>query len=92
MFYEHVRHPNRRISYYQTLLTPIWTNVFDGCKLDRDTVSYLRIAGKQIAARQTPKQQTIWTEQDIWNEDVELEEGMLPRVTGRFVKGFPQSY
>ena len=91
LFHEHVRHPLRRASYYQTLLTPIWTNVFDGCKLDRDTVSYIRIAGEkasQVASgRGSTEEHTVWVEQDLSEEDF-AEINLLPRVTGRFVKRY----
>lgn len=48
LFLEHVRARNRFARTLQTLLTPLWSRVADGCHLDRDTLTTIEAAGFQM--------------------------------------------
>jgi SAM-dependent methyltransferase len=48
LFLEHVRARNRFARALQTVLTPLWCRVADGCHLDRDTLSAIAAAGFQV--------------------------------------------
>ena len=47
-FLEHVHAPNPVVARLQSLYTPFWRLVADGCRLDRDTLTTIRAAGFTI--------------------------------------------
>lgn len=49
-FLEHVHSPHPIVARVQSLFTPIWRLVADGCHLDRDTLAAIRAAGFVIGA------------------------------------------
>ena len=51
-FLEHVRSPHAAVGWLQTLLTPIWRMLADGCHMDRDTIHAIRAAGFTITELQ----------------------------------------
>lgn len=48
VLFEHVRMSNRPMAALQTALTPAWSKIADGCRLDRDTAGLVRSAGFSI--------------------------------------------
>ncbi len=47
-FLEHVRAPHPLLAGVQTILTPFWSILADGCHMDRDTIRAIRDAGFTI--------------------------------------------
>lgn len=47
---EHVRSDRPAIAALQHLLSPVWSQIADGCRLDRDSAAAVRAAGFEIEA------------------------------------------
>ncbi|MET3576400.1 methyltransferase domain-containing protein [Bhargavaea ullalensis] len=48
VLFEHVRMPSRPLAALQKKLTPAWSKIADGCRLDRDTAQLVREAGISV--------------------------------------------
>jgi len=80
LIFEHVRSRRSDVAWWQTVLSPIWSLFFDGCKLNRPTDIW-------ISEMKREDESSIWREASIWSYGDEPEEdNMLYHQLGRFVK------
>jgi len=70
LLYEHCLSPVPSSRLYQRIWTPIWTIVFDGCRLDKDTMSWVN--------------QVKWSDKHIWRKEGEPEWSLFFHGVGRF--------
>lgn len=82
MFYEHVLSPKKEVEWWQRLWAPLWSVVFDGCRLDRPThllVERMGVVGNVV------KGEEVWQEGNVWGIEGE-EDNLFWHQVGRFVK------
>ncbi|KZT56538.1 hypothetical protein CALCODRAFT_435645 [Calocera cornea HHB12733] len=70
LMYEHCLSPVPSSRLYQRLWTPIWSIVFDGCRLDKDTMGWVN--------------QVKWSDKHIWRKEGEPEWSLFFHGIGRF--------
>jgi len=70
LMYEHCLSPVPSSRVYQRLWTPIWSIVFDGCHLDKDTMAWVN--------------QVKWSDKHIWRKEGEPEWSLFFHGVGRF--------
>ncbi|KAI0357105.1 hypothetical protein OH77DRAFT_1588519 [Trametes cingulata] len=63
LFYEHVLSDRPDVAWWQRFWTPLWSRVFDGCRLDRPTHLWI-------------EKMDVWAEKRIWGREGE-QEGQL---------------
>lgn len=73
LMYEHVLSSRADVRWWQRLWTPLWRRVFDGCRLDRPTLTWAKEMGG-------------WKESKVWEIEGEPEDNMFCHQIGRFVK------
>lgn len=76
LWYEHVASPRRDIRLYQRLWTPVWSALFDGCKLDRPTPQYIENVG-------------IWSKRETWGKPEEDPKSLFWHQAGCFERAVP---
>ncbi|KAF5326648.1 hypothetical protein D9619_004741 [Psilocybe cf. subviscida] len=86
LMYEHVRNKRQDVAWWQHFWTPLWSVVFDGCKLDRDTDVWVKDLQKQVAIDGTMKRASVWRDIEMWGVEGDEEDSMLWHSVGRFVK------
>jgi SAM-dependent methyltransferase len=78
LFYEHVLSPRADVRWWQKFWTPMWSVVFDGCRLDRATDKVVRELGSG---------EGVWEEEQTWGKVGEnVEECLFWHQVGKFVK------
>ncbi|KZO99532.1 hypothetical protein CALVIDRAFT_534519 [Calocera viscosa TUFC12733] len=70
LMYEHCLSPVPSSRLYQRLWTPIWSIVFDGCRLDKDTMTWVN--------------QIKWSDKHVWRKEGEPEWSLFFHGVGRF--------
>lgn len=73
LFYEHVSSELKEARWWQKAWTPIWKLVFDGCRLDRETVDLIRGAGG-------------WETEEVWRKEGEEKESLVSHRIGVFTR------
>ena len=73
LMYEHVLSPRADVAWWQRLWTPLFSRVFDGCRLDRPTLVW----AKEIGG---------WKVEEVRGKEDEPEEHLFWHQIGRFVK------
>lgn len=73
VFYEHVLSPRPDVAWWQRFWAPLWSLVFDGCRMDRPSYVWIEQMG-------------IWQEGNTWQKEGEPEEHLFPHRIGRYVK------
>ncbi|KAI6021029.1 hypothetical protein EDC04DRAFT_392780 [Pisolithus marmoratus] len=73
LFYEHVQNPHPHAARWQRFWSPLWSAVFDGCRLDRPTHMWVQEIGR-------------WEKAEVWTQDGEGEDHLFLHRSGRFVK------
>jgi hypothetical protein len=81
LFYEHVLSDRADVAWWQRLWTPIWSTVFDGCRLDRPTHRWTEEMGMDSG-----NGNSVWREGEVWGKDEEPEEHLFWHRVGRYVK------
>jgi hypothetical protein len=81
LFYEHVLSDRADTAWWQRLWTPIWSAVFDGCRLDRPTHRWTEEMGIESG-----NGDGMWREGESWGKEEEPEEHLFCHRVGRFVK------
>ncbi|KAJ7350716.1 hypothetical protein DFH08DRAFT_862202 [Mycena albidolilacea] len=79
LFIEHVRRDRADAAWWQTILTPLWKRVFDGCCLDRPTDIWFKHLIDDDGV-------TPWTKQKIWDPTNGNDESLFWLQVGHFVK------
>ncbi|KAJ6497517.1 hypothetical protein C8R45DRAFT_1211395 [Mycena sanguinolenta] len=78
LFLEHVRRDSADAAWWQTVLTPVWKRVFDGCCLDRPTDVWVKDLKDDDGA-------TPWSEENIWDPK-DRKDTLFWIELGQFVK------
>lgn len=102
LFYEHVRNPRADVAWWQDVVTPLWTNFFDGCVVGLDGVGVIREAGwagADLAAgggseegeEEGEREGRVWGEEgwssmEVWGNEGEDVESLFWHQSGRCVK------
>lgn len=73
LFFEHVQNPFPHIARWQRFWSPLWSKVFDGCRLDCPTHVWVQEVGG-------------WEKEEVWAQDGESEDHLFLHRSGRFVK------
>ncbi|KAI0357104.1 hypothetical protein OH77DRAFT_1422606 [Trametes cingulata] len=73
LFYEHVLSDRPDVAWWQRFWTPLWSRVFDGCRLDRPTHLWI-------------EKMDVWADKRIWRREGEQEGQLVGHRVGRFVK------
>jgi len=80
LYYEHVLSSRPDVAWWQRFWAPIWSCVFDGCRMDRPSNIWIRdlnIDGGD---------DDVWKEWKAWRKPGEDEENLFCHSVGRFVK------
>ena len=91
LMYEHVLNHQADVAWWQRFWTPLWSVVFDGCRLDRDTDVWARELKMHAETdgddhNVAPKGLSAWREFEMWDVEENEEDSMLWHTVGRFVK------
>jgi len=75
LYYEHVQSPLSDVQWWQSVWAPMWSLVFDGCRLDRPTHVWVQDAA-------------VWNHavSEVWGKPGEEEENLFWHRVGRLVK------
>lgn len=86
--YEHVRNKRSDVAWWQRFWTPLWSIVFDGCKLDQDTDVWMKDLQVHLESKGdgAMKGVSVWRELEMWGVEGDEEDSMLWYSVGRFVK------
>ncbi|KAJ7655688.1 hypothetical protein DFH06DRAFT_481955 [Mycena polygramma] len=77
---EHVRRPRADVAWWQSVMTPMWKIVFDGCCLDRPTDIWVKELVDDSGAG-------VWSEGETWDPESGNDgESLFCFQLGRFVK------
>ncbi|KAJ7086451.1 hypothetical protein B0H15DRAFT_886887 [Mycena belliarum] len=79
VFQEHGLSPRADVAWWQRFWTPVWRRVFDGCRLDRPTTSWIKGLTDENG-------ESLWVEGNIWNPTDFEEESLFWRQSGHFVR------
>jgi len=77
LFYEHVLSPRSDVAYWQRVWSPIWSKLFDGCRLDVPTHSIVEAITEDEGSE-------FWKEKRAWSKAGEPEEHLFWHRTGRY--------
>lgn len=86
LMYEHVLNKRKDVAWWQRFWTPLWSVVFDGCRLDRDTDVWSRDLKMQAEVNGTTTRVSAWRDFDMWHVEENEEDSLLWHTVGRFVK------
>ncbi|KDR71540.1 hypothetical protein GALMADRAFT_159374 [Galerina marginata CBS 339.88] len=84
LIYEHVLSELKDVAWWQRFWTPVWSSVFDGCKLDRPTDAWVKDLKINLDGEEKP----AWTEGKSWKVkgDPSDVDNLFCHRAGRFVK------
>ncbi|KAF8512732.1 hypothetical protein BU17DRAFT_77349 [Hysterangium stoloniferum] len=85
LFCEHVAHKRSDVRFWQSVWTPIWTTVFDGCRLNRPTDVYIQ---RLPYWQPFPEVDAKGGRTGIWEEESDniADEALFFHQVGRFIK------
>ncbi|KAG6809997.1 hypothetical protein H0H92_013779 [Tricholoma furcatifolium] len=77
---EHVQNPKPDVAWWQRFWTPLWSLLFDGCRLDRPTDVWI----ENICDEQG---RSVWDRKVVWGfNEAESEDALLRHRVGMMVK------
>ncbi|KAG6908655.1 hypothetical protein DXG01_003748 [Tephrocybe rancida] len=79
LFFEHVLNPKADVAWWQRFWAPVWSLIFDGCRLDRPTDTWSEGITDE-------REESVWDEQAVWSNPGDPEDALLHHRMGRMVK------
>jgi SAM-dependent methyltransferase len=81
LYYEHVLSSKKDVAWWQRFWAPIWSFIFDGCRLDRPSHLYVDQARGQNG-------ESVWRERDLRGIEGETEVALhlFEHRIGRYIK------